>query len=311
MRIKRSKTTSGAIKLIRSLAVIVLLGASSLALAYVWQSHQEASRTAETDPGTPPGQNSWMATESQATPVEEQPAGQEDFLHRAGGGGGDTEDQGQEEDAASANRPAPAANAVPQSEKVGNSYFNDAIFFGDSVSSGITLYKVGGNPDTVAVLGLRPDTINSDELIATPEGNQTVLEAAQKYGEKKKVYIMLGLNGLWMEESNFVQGYQTFIGSVKERYPGATIYLQSILPVTEKAKENYPDADNETIRRFNGLIQSLARNNGIHYLDVASALMDDNGDLPAAASPFDGVHLTAEYYALWFEYLKTHTVAVK
>ena len=56
---------------------------------------------------------------------------------------------------------------------------------------------------------------------------------------------------------------------------------------------------------YNKLLLDLANEKGCYYLDVHSALMDENGVLPEAASP-DGIHLNAPYYKNWFNYLKTH-----
>lgn len=205
----------------------------------------------------------------------------------------------------------PFANDVPLSAKVSNIYFEDAIFFGDSISTGIPLYNVAGNPDTVAFTGLNPISAKNEAVIVTDEGNKTILEAAQKYGEKNKVYIMLGSNCLDMQADEFINSYSLFVDAAQLQYPDAYIYIQSILPVTRTASEEYPSAHNEVIEQFNAALAKMCLEKKIYFVDIAYALMDDEGFLPTDASPLDGMHLTPEYYEKWFDYLKTHTVQEK
>lgn len=308
MRIQRKRKRHRSGTLAALLSVLVITGAS-MGLAYLWQSAENARIAgAQAEPGAEQSSQAGAAEEavssgSREAPSEPQPASE-------------AQAPLSEPDGASQQVPAAredvgglaAAGAVPESPKVDNSYFSDAIFFGDSLSTGIPLYQMAGNPDTVAYPGINPQSANTEQVISTSDGKMTLLEAARQYGDKKKVYIMLGGNGLWMEETAFVSGYQTFIDSVKAQYPGAVIYLQSILPVTEDAHIRYESANNQTIRDFNRRIEKLAQENGAYYLDVAQAVMDENGALPKQASPLDGMHLTPEYYAKWFDYLKTHTV---
>jgi len=295
------------------LSVLVITG-TSLGLAYLWQNAENfhiAGAQAEPDAGQsaqsreePPARD----PESLAEPPGPEPVSQaEELPSEPDEPAAEVPEAGE----ITENRPLAATGAVPESPKVDNSYFSDAIFFGDSLSTGIPLYQMAGNPDTVAYPGVNPESANTDEVINTPDGKMTLLAAAKQYGDKKKVYIMLGGNGLWMGEKSFVAGYQTFIDGVKAQYPGAVIYLQSIMPVTVDAHIRYESADNEVIRSFNTRIQELARANNVYYLDVAQAVMDENGVLPKEASPLDGMHLTPEYYVKWFGYLKTHTVEDK
>jgi glucan-binding YG repeat protein len=65
--------------------------------------------------------------------------------------------------------------------------------------------------------------------------------------------------------------------------------------------------DNEKVVAYNKLLLDLANEKGCYYLDVHSALVNENGVLPDDMSP-DGIHLNAPHYQKWFHYLKTHTV---
>jgi lysophospholipase L1-like esterase len=201
--------------------------------------------------------------------------------------------------------------ALEESEPVSASYFDDAIFFGDSISTGIPLYNVMPNAKVIAFTGIATVNALTSECIDTDSGRKTMLDAALAYGDKKKVYIMLGGNGLGYDEETFIAGYREFVDGVKAQYPKATIYIQSMTPVTDYAYLTYPSVSNELIENYNIAIHDMAKEKGVVYLDVAEALMNDAGKLPETASPVDGMHFTPEYYAKWFAYLRNHAIPDK
>lgn len=203
------------------------------------------------------------------------------------------------------------ANALAATDAVSNSYFDDAIFLGDSITTGIPLYlnTVLPNAAVVAERGLTPDNALTKQVFANSAGaNVTMLEKAKDYGERSKVYIMFGGNALWMSDEQFVSGYRSFVQAVQKQYPNAVIYLQSITPVTSTVGSHYKDVSNTQIDHFNVLIMDLATEMGVSYLDIAAAMVNSSGELPTEASPYDGMHFTADYYYIWLDYLKTHTV---
>ena len=158
----------------------------------------------------------------------------------------------------------------------------------------------------VAYTGIHTANALTRECMETPEGKKTMLDYALAYGDKAKVYIMLGGNGLGFDESTFIAGYRAFLAAVRKQYPKAKIYIQSMTPVTDYVHRTYPSVSSELIEQYNLAIQQMAKEEKVYYLDVASALMDGNGRLPAQASP-DGMHFTPEYYMKWFAYLRNHT----
>lgn len=201
------------------------------------------------------------------------------------------------------------AYQVEASEPVEDSYFEDALFVGDSITTGIEIYGAMSGAVVVASTGINPSTILSKPAIRDKEGNlHTVLETMDQY-EPKKIYVLLGANGVgWIKQEAFIGYYEELLGEIKKQHPDALLYVQSIFPVTaEKALSENGIYSNERIDSYNAAIMELCQKKGLPYLNVAEALRGTDGALPAEAST-DGIHIIPDYYRKWFDYLKTHTV---
>lgn len=301
MQIHRHNSSTGrsstVLKVLISLLVVVGI---SFSLAWVWHTSQPSIQTQTPEPLPV------EVSQPQSTP-------ESSLIASSSSQSESSAESSEEPESSEDEQPSESSvftGAVPQSEAVDPSYFDDAIFFGDSISTGIPLYHIADNAATVASTGINTDNINYKKAIDVGlEERVTILEAAQQYGERSKVYIMLGGNGIGFDKPVFIEGYRTFVKSVKAQYPGATIYLQSMTPVVDGYKNEFdPTMNNQKIDDYNLEIMALAQQEGIYYLDVASALKDESGNLPLDASPVDGLHFSPEYYVKWFEYLKTHTI---
>ena len=202
-----------------------------------------------------------------------------------------------------------SAALVPNSgSSVGDEYFDDAAFVGDSITEGIKLYEVMTNATVVAARGITLDNVFTADQIRTAQGNSTVMGALEA-AEPKKIYIMFGANGVgWFTEQHFTDVYTKFVQAVKEQHPDSQIYLQSILPVTQEFDDSREDISNDKINRYNELVVEIAEEQKVHYLDVASAFKDEKGCLPEDSNG-DGMHFGNKYYQKWFDYLKSHTAA--
>lgn len=198
---------------------------------------------------------------------------------------------------------------VPKGEWVDSSYFDDAVFIGDSLSVGIKTYELMPNATVLAVEGLNPQTIMTSTAVENKSGEKVkVIDALKEYNPKK-IYIMLGSNGFfWMDKDTFMKYYAEFINEVKAQHPDAIIYIQSIMPVTKEKEESDPRFANSIINEFNADIIKMCEELGVYYLDCASAVAGEDGALPEEASPSDGMHFTATYYRNWMDYLREHTV---
>lgn len=184
--------------------------------------------------------------------------------------------------------------------------YSDAAFIGDSRTEALKTYGLLKGADYYTYKGLKVDTVFTEPCIDVDGSKMTVMDAIG-LKQYKRIYIMLGANELgWVSTDIFIDDYGKIIDKLKETQPGATIYVQSILPVSAKKSEIDEIYNNPRINEFNGLIQAMAEEKGATYLPVNTAVMDETGALPAGAST-DGVHPNIDYCRKWTAYLDENT----
>lgn len=190
---------------------------------------------------------------------------------------------------------------------VDNSYFDDALFIGDSRTEGFFLYTGLSGVDAYYSKGLSVETIFSDKIVKNGKKKQTVIEALEEK-QYAKIYIMFGVNELgWAFDYLFEEKYAELVDAITERQPDAVIYVQNILPISAARSRQDEIYNNDKVNRFNELIQDMCTGRPqVIYLDVASCMRDETGALPEGASQ-DGVHCTKDYCIIWLNYLKTNT----
>lgn len=251
-----------------------------------------ASVPAESAPETPPG--SERSSESAET-SDNQPA--------------DTPDDTME--------PAPQATpyvfgeAVTESDPVEESWFEDAVFLGDSRTEGLQIYSGLRAGDFFWSRGMNVFSVDDPEKrVIEVNGEKLTLMEALALKSYTKVYIMIGVNELGYPVSSYDEGLRQMIDKVKEIQPNAVIYLQTLPPVNEKvAADNGLGSyiKNAKVNAFNNVIVQTAWDKQVALLDVASVFRTEQGDL-AADMASDGVHFYKQGYVLWYDYLKVHTL---
>ena len=197
---------------------------------------------------------------------------------------------------------------VPASDAVEETYFDDAIFVGDSLTYGLGAYQVLDAGRVVAHTGINPQTILTSAVIEQPDGTAVTVLEAVRAAAPHKVYVMLGSNGVaFLSQSSIVEFYGEFLDQLREALPDAIFYVQSVLPVTHEKESGDSRYANSKIDALNEALLELATEKGVYYVNVAEAIKDENGCLPAEVST-DGMHFGVGTYRKWVEYLLTHTV---
>ncbi|MEA4987595.1 MAG: GDSL-type esterase/lipase family protein [Anaerovorax sp.] len=189
--------------------------------------------------------------------------------------------------------------------EVENSYFSDAVFIGDSRTEGFRLHAGLTEAGYLTAKGLNVKDVFEKPLIKENNGTKTIAQALRER-TYQKYYIMLGANELgWVYTDIFTDKYGQIIDLIREVNPNATIYVQSILPVTDEKSQSDAIYNNTNIVRFNELLKALAQEKNAIYLSVNEAVQKEDGALQEEATT-DGVHLNKEYCVKWLEYLKKH-----
>ena len=197
---------------------------------------------------------------------------------------------------------------VPISNPVDAAYFDDAVFIGDSRTEGLFLNTGLSNATPLAHMGLMVDTVFTKPLFNVDGEKVSVIDAL-KVADFSKVYIMLGINETgWAYSSVFVQKYGELIDAIREINPEAILYIQAIMPVSQTVSDSHSYIKNAKISTYNQLLQGLAEEKRVYYLDTAGAVAGEDGALPEDAAP-DGIHLVRSYCEKWLDYLMGHTAA--
>jgi lysophospholipase L1-like esterase len=201
-------------------------------------------------------------------------------------------------------KPVPAADAA-----ITDDYFQDAVFIGDSRTAGFQLFSGPQKATYYTANGLKVDTIFTKEIVETDSGEKITIIEALRQKPFQKVYIMLGINELgWAYSDLFIKKYGEIIAEIKNIAPQARIYVQSLLPVSKKRSQSDEIYNNVNIGKYNELIQQMAAEKKLYYLDVAQCVADPEGNLASDAST-DGIHLQKTYCDLWLDYLKRYYVS--
>lgn len=193
---------------------------------------------------------------------------------------------------------------------VDDSYFDDAVFIGDSRTVG--MYEYGGLEETstfYASTGLTIYKMFDSKIVAVP-GQKKKITVEEALSEKQfaKIYLMIGINemGTGTVES-FMKAYGEAVQHLQQLQPDAVIYLQAIMKVTTERSGQGDYITNEGIEARNEEIAKLADDEKIFYLDVNPLICDETGGMVASYT-YDGVHLKARYIPIWLDFLKEHAV---
>ena len=204
------------------------------------------------------------------------------------------------------------------------SWFDDAVFVGDSVSLKLSYYAIQrrkAEPDflgkaqflTSGSLGSGNALweVSSQSVHPSYQGQKMLLEESIPLTGAKKVFIMLGMNDVAVYGTEgSAQNLEALLDRIAAAVPGVEFYVQSATPIyrgCEKQKLN-----NTVLTAYNEVLQALCSRRGWHYLDVASVLRDSEGFLPSeycSDREGMGIHFTDAACQVWVDYLKTHVAA--
>lgn len=195
-------------------------------------------------------------------------------------------------------------NTIKNNNKV--KFDSSVAFIGDSRTQGFIMYNGLKEVEDYSYIGLMVDTAITKEFIKTNNGNKITLLQDMKNKKIDRVYIMLGVNELgWSYPQVFKAKYEELIDEIRKVKPECNIYVQSIIPMTKSKSDSDKIYNNKNVAKFNKLVEEVAEEKNVTYLDVKSVLVNKDGCLPEEASP-DGVHIDKSYCEKWLDYLKNN-----
>lgn len=196
-------------------------------------------------------------------------------------------------------------NTIKNNNKV--KFDSSVAFIGDSRTQGFIMYNGLKEVEDYSYIGLMVDTAITKEFIKTNDGNKITLLQDMKNKKIDRVYIMLGVNELgWSYPQVFKTKYKELIDEIRKVKPECKIYVQSIIPMTKSKSDADKIYNNKNVAKFNKLVQEVAEEKNVTYLDVKSVLVNKDGCLPEEASS-DGVHVNKAYCEKWLDYLKNNS----
>ena len=189
------------------------------------------------------------------------------------------------------------------------SYFNDAAFLGDSRTLGISDYAGLEGADFFCDNGMTIYKLLGDDGVTYQKTGEKVdmkeILQEKRYG---KIYIMLGMNELgYGDTPMYLKQYLKVIQQIKEWQPGVIIYVMANLHVSREKNNMETEFNNININDKNVASARLANGRDVFYLDCNPLFTDEEGYLQAELT-FDGVHLYAQHYDKWRDFLFEHGV---
>ncbi|HIU50768.1 MAG TPA: hypothetical protein IAD22_07125 [Candidatus Limousia pullorum] len=208
--------------------------------------------------------------------------------------------------------------------QVDDSYFNDAVFIGDSISYGFELYVTEKRANGETVLGeakfLTSGSLSygnslwdvSDESVhPTYNGVKMKLEDAIAQIKPGKIYILLGTNdvALYGVEQTIANA-DTEISRMLEASPGAEIFIMSTTPKYSPAESDVDGAlNNADIDALNVAMWQFAVEKGYNFMNIAPLFKDETGGLAAdycSDKEGMGIHFTSAAYDIWLNFLYSY-----
>ncbi|WP_316432127.1 SGNH/GDSL hydrolase family protein [Leptolyngbya sp. NK1-12] len=118
------------------------------------------------------------------------------------------------------------------------------------------------------------------------------------------IFVMIGINDLLRGTSDqeILDNQRQIIRDLDAAHPQAQIVVQSILPHAKQAtwegRERLLEVSNQRIQDLNKQLETLARQEGVYFLDLYPLFANPDGDLRPELST-DGLHLSTQGYQTW------------
>ena len=208
---------------------------------------------------------------------------------------------------------------VPASEAGPVSFFDNAVFIGDSISMTLEAYCGAsgalGQAKFLCAGSMSPTNMLTGKIL--PEypkgsGQKPAIQDSVAATGAKYVYVMLGMDNIAYGIERSTNDYMTILKNILDKNPDVQIIIQSVTPMADKSKSYSEKLNNGKINEFNETMKAYCEENKWYYVNVAEAFRDENGFLKKEyCSDYNsmGMHFTYEGAKVWVNYLLTHIPA--
>lgn len=204
--------------------------------------------------------------------------------------------------------PVPVENEEPVIYTADRSYFDDALFIGDSRTVGMYQYGDLGNAVVLADTGMSVYKLLGKEFTLS-DGSKTTLEDLLSGRSFQKIYLMLGINELGYDFDQTARKYAGIVDKIRELQPQAILFIQANLHITSSKSAKSDIYNNENINRLNDSMKAIAEERNLMYLDVNPLFDDGEGNLSPEYT-VDESHVLGKYYKDWVDWLLGNAVEI-
>ena len=199
--------------------------------------------------------------------------------------------------------PEPVSVAEPTAPTdFDTSFFDDSLFIGDSITTGLYLYGYLDPSLVYAKVGLAPSTALDSEI------DGETIDSKIKSDNPKKIYIMLGTNSVGYADGNYLADCMGELVQHISKVSKAKVYVLSIPPITYYAEADYDNAlTTSAINEYNGALEKVISGTKAEFLDLHSVLTAPGGYYYEEYHEMDGIHFMGSTYQVMLSFLEKHS----
>ena len=205
--------------------------------------------------------------------------------------------------------PSPSPEPTPDLSPLPDSWFEDAAFFGDSLTVSLEKYCLSSG-DFGDALFFGEYSYSMEDALGGGrpiwyENKPRKLEDVVAACGAKKLCLMLGNNDLayYGGVDELMERWEELVSRLLEQQPDAVLFLESALPVFRGAERE--GWNNALMDEYNQRLRSFCdAHEGCVFVDLAPALKDENNCLDPSLCSDMFCHLTPEGLGIWIRGLK-------
>ena len=170
-------------------------------------------------------------------------------------------------------------------------FLSDTVFVGDSICSGLRVYKILPDDSVVAkgCVGAR----NIFDYTFPLRGKEFGVSYSLSLLKPKYIVFSMGMNDVNMTTpEQFCKNYDFLLKTVHTLLPDTKLFVASVTPITADCEFS----TNAKIEALNTAIRAHLEDSDDTYVDIADGLKIWDGSLRSSYSGGDGIHLAPDAY---------------